>query len=173
MGLDWFKVHAKSWLQGSIRTQLTLEQRSVWIDLLALASECKIRDGSLRHGLGQPMSRDYIASILCIPVKLLNETIIICINDKNLEDDKHRIELWEDGTIVIANFERKQGVPEGKRVLPETEQERKLREIRQLSQLTRKYPDYAISEHTETIVDDKGNVIEQAKEHTRKISHEK
>jgi hypothetical protein len=102
--MDWFAVNAKGWLQGTIRTQLTREERSVWIDLLAVASECRIRDGSLMHGKGSPMSRQYISDILQVPLELLNLVIEKCCQDPNLADEKHRIEIWEDGTIYITNF---------------------------------------------------------------------
>lgn len=110
--MDWFKVYSKGWLQGSIRQQLTVEQRSVWIDLIALASETKFRDGTLRHGLDVPMPREYIASVLQIPLELLNATIEVCQHDRNFKDGKHRIEIWDDGTIELANFADYQSLPE-------------------------------------------------------------
>ena len=36
--MQWFKIHAQRWFLGSTRFELSLEQRSVWIDVLARAS---------------------------------------------------------------------------------------------------------------------------------------
>jgi hypothetical protein len=36
--MKWFKVHSEKWLMGSTRWELTLEDRAIWTDFLALAS---------------------------------------------------------------------------------------------------------------------------------------
>jgi hypothetical protein len=36
--MKWFKVYAEKWLMGSTRWELTLEERAIWTDFLALAS---------------------------------------------------------------------------------------------------------------------------------------
>lgn len=110
MGMDWMKFFTKKWLYGSGRN-MSPEKRGVWADLMALAAEAKLRDGSLRFDVGQPMPRDYIAAVLRIDRELLD----ICINcfsqDYNYEGDgKARIEVWEDGTINLTNFQKYQGV---------------------------------------------------------------
>jgi len=115
--MDWFSVNAKGWLQGTIRTQLSCEERSVWIDLLAVASECRVRDGRLMHGKGSPMSRQYISDILQVPLELLNSVIEKCGQDPNANDDKHRIEILEDGTIFITNFVKYQPNGANRKVL--------------------------------------------------------
>jgi len=111
MRYSWFKVDSQGWIEGSIRVTLSPVQRSVWIDLLALASECRVRDGTLRYAPDLPMSRQFIAERLRIPLETLNDAIEACSQDKNKDDDKHRIEIWDDGTIQITNWEYYQSVP--------------------------------------------------------------
>jgi len=114
MAMPWLKVDTSGWLKGSIRKQLTPAQRGVWMDILAMAGDCRLRDGTLRHAEGIPMDRDYIAGVLRIPIELLNETINACQKDKNRADSKSRIAIWDDGTIQISNWERYQSTPLGK-----------------------------------------------------------
>lgn len=134
----WFKLDSKGWLDGSIRIQMTPDQRSVWADLLALANECRLRDGTLRFAEGLPMDRQWIADRLKISIELLNETIDVCVNDKNRNDNKHRIEIWNDGTIQIVNWEQYQEVPAERKAL--TERERELIDRTKLNKLGAMYP---------------------------------
>ena len=114
MGYDWFKIHSKGWLEGSIRTQLTMEERSIFADLLAFANECRER-GVIARAKGIPFTREYLASRFDVPVDLLNTTITKCQNDANDTrkgmDAGHRLEVLEDGTIVVTNWEHYQAVP--------------------------------------------------------------
>ena len=114
MGYDWFKIHSKGWLEGSIRTQLTMEERSIFADLLAFANECRER-GVIARAQGIPFTREYLASRFDVPVELLNTTIEKCQNDANDTrkgmDAGHRLEVLEDGTIVVTNWEHYQAVP--------------------------------------------------------------
>jgi len=113
-GYDWFKLHSKGWLTGSIRQQLTAEERSVWADLLAMANECRTR-GVIARAQGIPYSREYLANHFGVSQELLNSTIEKCRADANDPGrsirEGHRIEVLEDGTIVITNWEQYQAVP--------------------------------------------------------------
>lgn len=140
---SWFKVDTDGWLQGSIRLDLTPEQRGVWIDLLALASSTRLRDGTLRFAPDKPMPREWIANNLRISLEALNSTIEACQHDKNKEDGKNRIEVWKDGTIELTNFARYQSVPPDKNRPIEDARARELRERRMVRQLTKQYPDEA------------------------------
>lgn len=104
------KIDTQGWLQGSIRTDMNLAQRGCWSDLIALASNTRMRDGTLRFAEDKPMSREYIANVLNITIEELNSCINVCVSDKNKDDDSHRIEIWEDGTIELKNFGRYQVV---------------------------------------------------------------
>lgn len=109
--MDWIKLYSRKWLFGSGRA-MTPEKRGVWVDLLALAAEAKLRDGTLRLDVGQPMGRDYIASVLMIDRQTLDACLAAYQADKNTDDGRGRIEIWEDGTIEITNWDKYQGMPE-------------------------------------------------------------
>lgn len=113
MSYDWIKLYTGKWLRGSGRT-MTAEKRGIWADLLALAAETKFRDGTLRFEVGQPMSRDYICSVCLLTREQLDPAIVAFQADINADDGKPRVEIWEDGTIKLNNFERYQAVPDGK-----------------------------------------------------------
>lgn len=113
MSYPWFKVHSKGWLTGTIRATMTIEERSVWADLLAMASESRVR-GIICRAVGVPYTREYMASFLGIPIDLLNSTIEKCLADQNAEGDEHRIELDESGCIHIMNWDRYQSRKDGK-----------------------------------------------------------
>lgn len=139
MGYDWIKLFTTKWLFGSGRT-MTAEKRGVWVDLLALAAECKLRDGTLRFDTGQPMSREYITSILQISKELLDACLDVFSKDLNtdIDDGKSRIEIWEDGTIKLTNFERYQSIPDKKEKL--TGRELELFQRQQTVKLANKFP---------------------------------
>ena len=138
---SWFKVETEGWLQGSIRMDLSPEQRGIWIDLLALASNTRLRDGTLRFAPGKPMPREWIASTLRVTVELLNSAIEACLADTNKHDNKHRIEIWKDGTIELTNFAMYQAIPEGKKKKIETATQAALRHAREAAAAVRDYPE--------------------------------
>ena len=149
MTYPWFKVDTAGWLEGSIRVDLTAEQRSVWIDLLALASRLKLRDGTIRYSVDKPMPRGQIAAILNIPQDLLDSTIDICVLDTNKDNDQHRIEIWPDGTIQIVNWEKYQSTPVGKSRDDATS--RVYKEKRNTRHATVRYPDEALDALVENV----------------------
>lgn len=138
--MDWFKVYSKGWLTGSIREQLTAEERSVWIDLLAMASESRVR-GVVCRARGVPYTREYLANYLGVPLDVLNTTIEKCQQDCNSTGDGKRLEIDKDGCIVIGNWERYQRVPGDKKAYLEDAKEREYRERRQTRKLATQYPD--------------------------------
>jgi len=110
VGYDWFMLHSRGWLTGTIRT-MSMEERSIWADLLAMASESRVR-GVICRAVNIPYTRKYIADFLQVPIKVLNNTIEKCLTDKNAQDSTHRIEIDEYGCIHIMNWEKYQTVPE-------------------------------------------------------------
>lgn len=114
MGYEWFKMYSKGWLDGSIRQQLTLEERSVFADLLAFANECRER-GVIARAQDIPFTREYLAARFDVPVNLLNSTILKCQNDANDTrkgmPEGHRLEVLENGVIVVTNWEQYQAMP--------------------------------------------------------------
>ena len=112
-GKPWIKFFTAKWLYGSGRT-MTAEKRGVWADLLALAAETKLRDGTLRFDVGQPMPRDYISNILLLDRETLDACLTAFQGDLNTEDGQARVKVWEDGTIELTNFLRLQEGDKGK-----------------------------------------------------------
>ena len=109
MGYPWFKVYSAGVLRGSMVEDMDFAQQGIWWRFLAFVSELRERDGICRFAEGKPMPREFIANQTGVPLDLLNEVIEIACRDKNRLDDKHRIEIWEDGTIVVTNWDRFQG----------------------------------------------------------------
>jgi len=144
MSYNWFKMHSKGWLYGSIRQQLTIEERAVWADLLAFANECRER-GVIARAKGIPFTREYLAAQFDVSVELLNSTIAKCQADKNDTvagmPEGNRLEVKPDGTIVITNWERYQAVPFHR--MHETAKERDLRLEHQTRQYIRLHPEIA------------------------------
>jgi len=135
--MEWIKVFTSKWLMGSGRV-MTAEKRGIWIDLLVLAGEAKLRDGSLRFDKGKPMSRHYISEILNLSEESLDSALVAFQSDINSDDGEARIKIWEDGTIVLTNFERYQATPNDKRKL--TGRELELAQRMQLNKLAEKFP---------------------------------
>jgi len=142
---------------------MTAEKRGVWADLMALAGEAKLRDGTLRFDVGQPMSRDYISSILRIDRETLDACLVVFQNDLNTEDGNPRIKIWEDGTIELTNFARFQTKFERK------EKEKSPKSPEQLEAITRRmanqFPESARDGLSygfqDTILDKDGEILRQ------------
>ena len=112
MSYPWFRLHTKGWLTGTIRDNLTMEERSVWADLLAMASESRVR-GVICRAKGVPYTREYIANYLDVPLEILNSTIEKSLADENADDEYHRLELDEAGCLHVMNWDKYQ--PDGQK----------------------------------------------------------
>ena len=84
---SWVKLWTTGWLHGSIRWQLTTEERGVWADLIALAGECG-QEGAIADNDGQPLPRKFIANQLNITQSLLDRVILKCVQDERLKEDE-------------------------------------------------------------------------------------
>ncbi len=114
----WFKIYSKGWLTGTIRATLTPAERGVWADLLALASESRVR-GVICRAKGIPYEREYLAQLLAIPVELLNSTIYKCSQDENADDPRARIVFDNSECLVVSNWDKYQAVPDRAKVAKE------------------------------------------------------
>jgi len=76
--MKWFKIYGEKWFIGSTRWELTIEQRAVWVDLLARAS---IND---TPGQIDYFSLKQLADQFNVPLKLLKSTIKRCIEEKKI-----------------------------------------------------------------------------------------
>jgi len=137
--MEWIKVFTNKWLMGSGRV-MTAEKRGIWIDLLVLAGEAKLRDGTLRFDKGKPMSRHYISEILNLNRESLDAAIVVFQNDVNVDDGEARVKVWDDGTIELVNFERYQATPDGKGKDNLTGRQLELTKRKQLLRLTEEFP---------------------------------
>lgn len=95
----WVKLHTTGWLHGSIRYQMTAEERGVWADLLALAGEIG-QDGMICDNDFRPLPRDYIANQFNIKRALLDRVITINIEEGRMQD--------KDGVLILSNWTRYQ-----------------------------------------------------------------
>jgi len=109
----WFKMHSKGWLTGTIRATMTPAERSVWADLLAMANESRFR-GIICRAKDIPYTNEYLASYLGVSVDLVTSTIDKCMNDKNMRDEQHRIEVDKYGCMYITNWDHYQAKPTNK-----------------------------------------------------------
>ena len=84
----WIKLYPNECLSGSIRWQLTPQERSAWYDLLFFSSVCS-NTGDICDRDKNPIPRSFIANRLNISLQLLNSTIEKCKEEGRLtEDDK-------------------------------------------------------------------------------------
>jgi len=77
--MKWFKIYGEPWFMGSTRWELTVEQRSVWIDLLARAS---INDppGQINF-----FSLEQLTQQFNVDLELLESTIKRCVEVKKIK----------------------------------------------------------------------------------------
>jgi len=97
---DWVKLWIKESLLGTIREDLTAEERGVWYDFLLLAGNSRI-PGIICANSTTPMPVKRIAGILNISEALVKQSI-----KKFLTSG--RIKLDEQGIIHIENWAKYQ-----------------------------------------------------------------
>lgn len=95
-GDDWVPLWIDKWLFGSTRIELNPNERSVWIDLLALAGK---DEGYIRANKDVPYNLTQLAGLFNIPLELLETTIKKCIKTDKLIKNKngtYKIKSWEN-----------------------------------------------------------------------------
>ena len=90
--LPWIKMWTEEWLDGSIRIELTPEERSVWADLLAMAGRSR-NLGFIQSNNDVPYSHDYLASRFQIPLELLNKSLKKFIQQGRIIENGKGIEI--------------------------------------------------------------------------------
>ncbi len=88
----WIKLHVNGMLNGSVRYQLSPAQRSVWVDLLALAAIGPV-PGIIADNDQRPYPESFIANRLNLPLSLLKSTLDQC-------KQEGRIKISEQGIII-------------------------------------------------------------------------
>jgi hypothetical protein len=107
--LRWVPLYIDSWLFGSTRLELNLEQRAIWIDLLALAGKDQ---GFIRANENMPYPIEQLAGLLRVPTDLLKQTIKRCIETKKLTENPN-------GTLYVTTWENYKLTPQYIRRLKE------------------------------------------------------
>jgi len=93
---DWIKLWIKEALLGTIREDLTPEERSVWYDFLLLAGNCRIH-GTISANENTPLPVKRISGILNTPEALIRKCITKFKGSQRIRVDK-------DGVIHILNW---------------------------------------------------------------------
>lgn len=96
VGLMWFPIWVEKWVFGSTRHELLPDERSVWLDLLCLAS---MNDGHIYANEGMPYPLPQLAGLLVIPLELLQRTIDKCLKYEKLE-------VRKDDTLYVTNWKQ-------------------------------------------------------------------
>jgi len=100
MSRQWFKLWPREWIYGDLRTELTIEERALWTDLLAMAA-LSPEDGvvceSKRNGYSVPR----LAAILNFSPAFVTETI-----EKLSGNRLKMITVLKRNRIKIRNWRR-------------------------------------------------------------------
>jgi hypothetical protein len=94
----WFKFYSENHLWGSTRSELTPDERAVWVDFLCLAT--------MKYGEIEVFSRDQLAQQLMIDRELLDRSI-----DKFIEYGKIENNYDDEGkkeVFLIVNWDKYQ-----------------------------------------------------------------
>jgi hypothetical protein len=92
----WIKFWTEEWLDGSIRVQLTAEERSVWADLLALAGRSR-NPGVIQSNNGVAYPHSYLAGRFRVPIELLEVSLKKFVEQARISENTHGITIlnWE------------------------------------------------------------------------------
>lgn len=90
--MHWLKLWTKGWLEGSIRFDLSPAQRSVFIDLCAMARESR-NPPWVQANETTAYPHSWLASKLNIPLELLEETLKICKVQERVTENSVGIQI--------------------------------------------------------------------------------
>lgn len=96
----WVKFWVNECLDGTVREELTAEERGVWYDLILISARGRT-PGVISANESQSMSRNRLAGILNIPLELLERTLKKAVEQK-------RIKVDNNGLIHIMNWDKYQ-----------------------------------------------------------------
>ena len=117
----WIKLFVAGWLHGTIRWQLSSEERGVWADFLALAGE-KQKEGAICDNDGRALPLDFIANQLNIKRTLLDKFIAKAI-------DEDMIALDDNGVIHVIHYQEYQSEYERQKPYREAKADKELSEV--------------------------------------------
>jgi hypothetical protein len=102
---SWIKVYVNEWMNGTMRFQMTTEQRALWVDLLVLAGESRypnlgvIAPGETNGKLdAYPLS--WIAGRCLVTEAFLKDTLVVLEQQDRIRN--------ADGVIYIKNWAKYQ-----------------------------------------------------------------
>lgn len=79
--MEWIPLWIDKWIFGSTRIELQPDERSVWVDLMAVASK---DNGYIRANPDTEYPPQQLAGLLCISEELLNRTLQRCLETKKI-----------------------------------------------------------------------------------------
>ncbi len=92
MAKKWIKLWVAESLRGTIRFDLTSEERGVWFDLLAMAADGR-HESYIAPNMDQGYPDAWVAATLNIPLKLLQRVISKCLATGRLEKTKFGLHI--------------------------------------------------------------------------------
>jgi hypothetical protein len=99
MALWYNKIDSYRWINGSIRQDLTPDERSVWADFLALAGLTREpRRGFIERSEGIAYPKEVLLSMLNIKEELFDRTISKCASEG-------RLKVYPDGSMEIVHWD--------------------------------------------------------------------
>jgi hypothetical protein len=146
--MDWYRTYPQSFIYGKISLTLNISQIGVLHQLLGLASLSYQRRGYIEHSIGLPYTVEELAKLFHCDIVLINETIKICMSDKNANGEGSRIEQLPDGTYYFGNWDKLQDLPDkikAKKANIEKNKENKKSTLNALRAMTRAINNLTIS----------------------------
>ncbi len=106
----WIKLYTTECLRGSIRDELTVEERSVWFDLLLMAGDSRV-DGIICATARKPYTHRRISQMLDIPLALLTRSLAKFTEQGKITEDAAGIHItkWH---IYQADYRSRKKAPE-------------------------------------------------------------
>ena len=133
----WIKLYTTECLRGSIRDTLTVEQRSVWYDLLLMAGDSR-EDGIICATKGVPYPHRRIAQMLGIPSSLLGTSLKKFTEQGRISEDGDGIHITKWQVYQATYQPRLKGFEEGEE--PEPAEELSSERLARQAELDSKLP---------------------------------
>lgn len=100
----WFPFWPDKWLFGSMRVECSVDERSIWMDLLSLASK---DDGHIGANTETPYPLEQMAGMLIIPKDQLEAAIEKFLSMKD-EEGNAKLIRTKYGTLQVTKWEKYQ-----------------------------------------------------------------
>lgn len=154
---SWIKLWVNEWLTGTVRWQLTPQQRSIWADLLALAGRSRfpgIVCSGETNGVLDPFPMDYLCSVFRCAEPDVKDAFHLFVGQS-------RITINEAGVIQIVNWDKYQSEYQLKRQRRQYNEPRRSDGQPNVRTKSKKTP----PEEVEVEVEGEGEIEEEKKNH--------